>query len=205
MANSSAIMARKMSSSHETPQQSESKSKLSFGPLRLLAWVLGGVSVFNLVDEFSPLKLLGKLEQWMDAYSSFVNDITTFLFGWMEFRWMEINENEVHILVIALIIASAFARGAPIDDLFYKFGAAIVYVAIAPFLLLFLPALLLPSWGGLVGAIIGAVLLVGLYIIMISDEDPEIPTYGRWLKEIVGVCVAFLLLVVLNYTVFQWI
>ena len=88
----------------------ERKINWHLNPLSLLGWVLGGLSLLNLIEELSPLKVLGKLKTWLDAYTSIVNDVGTFLFGWIDFGWIAIDQLEVHVLVIATILVSAYVR-----------------------------------------------------------------------------------------------
>ena len=58
-----------MDDSGETKDQSVPRIGPSLGPLRLVGWILGGLSLFNLIEAFSPLQFLGTLGKWMDAYT----------------------------------------------------------------------------------------------------------------------------------------
>jgi hypothetical protein len=76
----------------------------------VMGWILGGLSLLNLVEDLTPLKLLGKLKKWMEAYTQFVETIGNFLFGWIDLWWMSISVQEMHALIIGQVILSAYYR-----------------------------------------------------------------------------------------------
>ena len=197
----------------DSPVTGEEKPERKVGrrlsPLSLLGWVMGGLSLLNLIEELSPLKVLGKLKTWLNAYTSIVNDVGTFLFGRIDFGWIAIDELEVHVLVIATILVGAYARAdireerskgtSLIDAIGTVFSVATIFMA-----LVFLPALLFPSWAGLLGAaIVAGLLFVGLLLGRQKEEVNVMPPARSFLRELIGVVAVFLILVALNYTVFR--
>ena len=65
----------------------------------------------------------------------------------------------------------------------------------------FIPALILPSWGGLLGAVVGLLFTLVIYFLP-DDHDRGYAKGSVIFKELIGVGVVFLFLIVLNYTVF---
>ena len=170
---------------------------------------LGGLSLLNLIEELSPLKVLGKLKIWLDAYTSIVNDVGTFLFGWIDFRWIAIDELEVHVLIIATILVSAYARADMREELskgkglFDEIGAVLGGAGFFMSLVV-LPALLLPFWFGLVGtAIMASFVFLPLLFHQDNGEGSAFPPTRIFLRELIGVFAVFLILVALNYTLFR--
>ena len=149
------------------------------------------------------MAVLGKLKIWLDAYSVFVHQATQFLFGWLHLAWIGISSDEMHVLVLAAILCSAFARAE------YAFNATkgipdalfnAVFLALASFAIIFLPALLLPGILGVYGALI-ALVVVAFFLLVVPGTNAAHPS-TVW-KEIVGVVAVFLVLVVLNYSIFR--
>ena len=187
----------------------ERKAVSRLSPFSLLGWVLGGLSLLNLIEELSPLKILGKLKTWLDAYTSIVDDAGTFLFGWIDFKWIAIDQLEVHVLVIATIVASAYVRAEfselrsqgndPFDAIGGVLGGVIVIMW-----MIFLPTLLLPFWFALVGAaIMASFLFLPLLFHQDEREGSAFQLARSFLRELVGVVAVCLILVALNYTVFR--
>ncbi len=184
------------------------KHKNSYNISSLIGWLLGGLSLLNLIEDLTPLKLLGKLRKWMEAYSLAIDRIGDFLFGWIKYEWIGINTIETHALVIiSVVVAASFRAEYKINKeqgekfiyaLLLSLGpAATVYLLFA-----FIPALLLPNWFGIAGAIIGF-LIICLELFESDKKDREIASRAIIIRELRGVAIVFMLLVVLNYSVFE--
>jgi len=78
----------------------------------VFTWFTGALSLLQLIDELTPVKLLGLFEVWVAAYSSLVHRISSFFFGWMRWQWFRIDETEAHVLVLACLLGAAIARGS---------------------------------------------------------------------------------------------
>ncbi|MFN9546788.1 MAG: hypothetical protein ACK6AD_06920 [Cyanobacteriota bacterium] len=181
--------------------------KRKYDIFSLLGWISGGLSLLNLIEDLTPLKLFGKLEKWVQAYSLFIEKISDFLFGWINLQWINISPLEAHLLVITFVVVGAYFRvefkaqrghGESIaSDLFISLGPVMTDF----FLLALLPALLLPTWFGIAGATIGFVYICWYYL---WPDSMGYCAYSRALyKELVGALIVLMLLVILNYTVFR--
>jgi hypothetical protein len=136
--------------------------KRKYDILSLLGWISGGLSLLNLIEDLTPLKLFRKLEKWVHAYSLFIEKISDFLFGWINLQWINISHLEAHLLVITFVVLGAYFRAdykaergigeSMASSLFVSPGPAMTL-----FLFALLPALLLPTWFGIAGATIGCV------------------------------------------------
>ena len=164
-----------------------------------------------MIEDLSPLKVLGDLKTWLDAYTSIVNEVGTFLFGWIDFKWIAIDQLEVHVLVIATILFSAYARAdmreerskgmGLIEAIFGTFPVATIYMA-----MVVLPALLLPSWFGILGAAIVAGFFFSFFLFGHNEKDEySVPPARSFLRELGGVVAVCLILVAFtsNYTLFR--
>ena len=114
------------------------KNKWRYSSFRILGWIFGGLSLLNLIEELSPLKLLGKIETWVNAYSELVSKINQVLFGWVDWKWISISDTDSHFLVLALILCSAMFKGGFIvlrrqsntiaESVWFSFLGATIYV-----------------------------------------------------------------------------
>jgi hypothetical protein len=173
----------------------------------VMGWILGGLSLLNLVEDLTPLKLLGKLKKWMEAYTQFVETIGNFLFGWIDLWWMSISVQEMHALIIGQVILSAYYRAEVktekergetlIDAVGVSFITCFFW-----FLLLIVPALFLPSWIGLLGTT-AALAFICLAFFSPDEERQVVASRKLIVGELAGVITVFTLLVVLNYTLFS--
>jgi hypothetical protein len=183
-------------------------------PLRIMGWVLGGLSLLSLIEDLSPLELYGKLKLWLSAYTQFIGLISEGLFGWLEFRWISITFPESHVLVITSLFAAAFARaqGATVSKANAEHSWGQGAVEGGMFFAVFfswslIPALIFPGWGGVVGATIGA-LIVAISVLFGTDElgQRSLGVYARSAdvrRELVGVIGVFALLIALNFLYFD--
>lgn len=177
-------------------------------PIRLMGWLLGGLSLLNLIEELSPVKLYGSLSKWIEAYSHFMNLINSTLFGWIDIAWISISSSESHVLVISSILSITYARAN------MKFecdnngdGTFLLGVSVFSFCfgLSFIPALILPSWLGLIGSVLGLFLfLLSCYVFDGDDvKNRKLPSPASARQELLGVGAVFLILIILNYTYFR--
>lgn len=59
-------------------------------PLRILGWILGGLSVANLLRDFKWVEIKGLLGEWVQAYEDVILTISDFLFGWISVPWKQV-------------------------------------------------------------------------------------------------------------------
>ena len=172
-------------------------------PIRALGWLLGGLSILNLADDLSRVSLYGKLKVWVDAYAQMIETVGPYVFGWMRFGWAAISPRELHVLVLAGICCSAYARaesqfqrtrGQTHPWLTGMMTGALYFGAVL------LAALLLPSWGGLVGA--SVVLLAASFIFFFVDGTKS-ASGANARRELAGAVIVFLVLLAVNYSVFR--
>lgn len=165
-----------------------------------LGWIMGGLSFLNLIRDLAPIKLYGLLAEWVGAYALLVKRLTDFLFGWIDWHWMNVTEAEGHVFILAIILASAGLR-AELGLRKHKLSALRTSTpAVALFLsLVILPMIVIP---GPVGVVAGALILGILSYLIIGGRGQSLRAVQAVRREILGVVAIFALIVVVNYTVF---
>ncbi len=88
----------------------KSKKENTLNIFSIFGWIMGGLSLLELIEDLTPLMILGKLKKWLDAYSLLVDQVGNFLFGWIEIKWISISPLENHALVLAFILSAAYFR-----------------------------------------------------------------------------------------------
>jgi len=179
--------------------------------LRAFGWLIGALSLLNLIDDLSPVILYGRLDRWVKAYSEFVSDVSDFLFGWIDLWWISISETESHLIIIGMIFLMTCIRVGlkpetkNMSDSPYIEIAVLVIVYFSSFVL---PALILPGWGGSVGVVLFGYIIISMFFIKapkLENEDAELvlqpPAVYR--QELIGVLAVFMIAIVLNYTFFK--
>jgi hypothetical protein len=179
-------------------------------PSHIFAWVTGGLSLLHLIRDLSPVELFGLVKEWGDAYALLVRHTATLLFAWVNWRWMQVSENETHVLVLAVLLGAAFARATrkALRDSGYPFrpleAPAIstltaLFLCVAPQLLL---AALLPDpygvWVGgplFAGTLFSLTTLRGEGIVNVAWPDIR--------RELSGVGGFAVIMLLLNYAVFR--
>ncbi|WP_203699010.1 hypothetical protein [Catellatospora coxensis] len=81
------------------------------GSFQILASLAGGVSLLNLIKDIDLISLNGTLGQWLMAYHELVVRATNFLFGWIPVKWIGIDAEEVHGLIVLSIVLAAIDNG----------------------------------------------------------------------------------------------
>lgn len=183
------------------------KKKKSYDSFSFMGWVLGGLSLLNLIEDLSPITLFGKLAKWVDAYNLLAQRVIEFLFGWIDYKWINISNLESHVLVLMFVILSARVR---VDYQFErKKGKPIIFVSLVVGFLAFLhflhallPALLFPSWYGFLGALAG-MCFTSYAVLTDNIERDKTPSAVAVRNEIKGSIIFFILLIVVNYTIFK--
>ncbi len=56
------------------------------------------------------MQLQRRLQEWVRAYSALVGKLSDALFGWIDWRWLSVDREEAHVLVLCAIIGSAVGR-----------------------------------------------------------------------------------------------
>lgn len=192
---------------NSNPSSSLQIENKSYDAFSFMGWVLGGLSLINLIEDLTPVKLLGKLEKWIDAYNLLTQKVISVLFGWIDFKWIKIDNIESHILILMFVILSAKIRSEFRYE--YKKGKSISYIILGGvflgfmhFLHALLPALLLPGWFGFFGAVVGMILT--FYAVATDHVHRKKTASGQIVRnDMKGSIVVFVLLIVLNYTIFK--
>lgn len=200
----------KLSHSPQTPPSSDHGCPPQTSSFNVLGWILGAMSLLNLVQDIGVISVFGKLKAWMSAYSLFVNNAGSLLFGWINYYWFSVTVSEHHALVISWIFAAAVARAeyrvayyqcrdvCPWIRLTAKATVLLLIWGVGPLLLV----IILPDF---LGVIICA--LIYLYFAMATmvrvADDIQRASGQSIRRELVGVVGVFLVLVALNYSVFR--
>lgn len=176
-----------------------------FNLLNLFTRLMAALSLLNLINEFSPIEILGTLKVWLNAYVAFVDVVGLFLFGWIGIEWINVSNGESHMLVIISVLVLSFHRAqvrfetdrgesrfsATISSLFISWLWLLSYV----FMALFLPDTL-SFWA--MG--VGLFCLCHFYFRQ-ADRWDGLPDRKIIFKELTGVAGSLAVLVLLNYTV----
>ena len=187
----------------------EKKEPTTSRLLKPLGWILGGLSVMQLLKDLTPLEIYGLLNEWMLAYAGFVATVSDFLFGWIDWRWMNISAIDAHILVLAIVFTSALARasteaqvrnGMTVLDAMTGAWRAAAVIVLLPVLLL---CALIPSPYDAYVAGVGLAFLAFMFGFAFKEQDVAVPASSVVRRELVGVGAVVLLLVVVNYTFFR--
>jgi hypothetical protein len=62
------------------------------------------------MQDLAKLQVYGKLKTWLDAWSAFVHQVGSALFGWIDLGWIRVPAEEHHVLVIAALLTLAAGR-----------------------------------------------------------------------------------------------
>jgi hypothetical protein len=168
----------------------------------IIGWVMGGLSFLDLIRDLTPLKLYGLVEEWVGAYGLLVKQVTEFLFGWIDWRWMRVTEAEGHWIVLGAILWSAFMRGmARADSGLAMSNLEIVLKTIA-FVLIWAvgPAVLIPQ-GYFGPEVIVMVLGIGVATIIVNSKRTAVDR--QILQELAGIAAVIAVTVLINYTIFS--
>ena len=192
-----------------TEIQINPKRKVSLGVI--IKALLGGLSSFKVIEDLNITKLYGILDKWIVAYNNLIEPIGKFLFGWLKFRWIEVSPFEYHILVIAIILISAYARAElkyqkqhfpnqSAEPAFLVFSVSLVYL-----LMIFLPIALLPSYWGWIGGVLAILILLFAYMVLPAGDERSYVGRNEIVKQLKWVLLVTVILMALNYTLFRYI
>ncbi|ELE2163711.1 hypothetical protein KW534_08110 [Vibrio fluvialis] len=162
------------------------KSRLSV--LNVLLWLGAANSFLSLLSDITPIKLYGLVDDWIQAYSSFISLVTTELFEWVNWQWFEVTHNEVNIMVFASLLAIMVSRAAINKHIELGgkwFLASVVHGAVS-FLVLVLPiviaSILLPESISIIASGLYTVFHMWHFLFRIPDGD-KIASSSRIRKE----------------------
>lgn len=189
-------------SSEQTTEPAPKVQANGLGPSRIFGWVLGALSVLNLVEDLNLARIAGFVEQWLAAYAAMVRAITGFVFGWISFGWVSLSEPEAHVLLVASVFAAAFARAYARPQIVTRLDAFVLpalYSSLMVLILVLLPALLLPGSAGLNGAGIGLALILSVSFLTSRAHGERIPPARAVWSELVGVAGVAAILIAASY------
>lgn len=174
---------------------------------KFFGWFSAALSLLNLINELSPFEILGKLNKWLSAYVVFVEAISSFLFGWINIDWINVSSRENHLLVIAFVLIMSFHRAQvrfETDKGEPRFSARVSSLFISSLWLLgcVLLALFLSGNSSLWALGLGMLLLCRFYFSS-TDRMDGLPDRKVIFKELTGVVTSLMVLILLNYTVFN--
>lgn len=92
------------------PQPEQPKKKRSWSPWAILGRAMAAMGLLGFAREICEFDLYGRLADWHEAYSNFVNGVGDFLFGWIDLWWVGVSRLEHHAIVLSTLIASASLR-----------------------------------------------------------------------------------------------
>jgi hypothetical protein len=165
--------------------------------LRPLSWLFAAIGLLNLAKDLSYVEISQKLAAWSDAYQLFVSTVASVGFGWLKIFSLSISTPEMHVLIVATILATATARAGYIESRNMnepqENGPIFYFLAT-----LFFPGMILLLFDNLAATFsaLGVTILLGLGIVVTGGFDPDSKIVRT---ELVGVFATFICLVVLNY------
>ena len=98
------------------PSESKTALRPRFGAASVISWILGALSLLNLIKDLTPLRLYGLLAEWVKAYSLFAETISLYVFGWLKNLGYELTEREAHVLIVCTILVAAVVRASGRND-----------------------------------------------------------------------------------------
>ncbi|HEY0084309.1 MAG TPA: hypothetical protein VGB65_00215 [Allosphingosinicella sp.] len=174
--------------------------------LRGFGWLFGGLSLIKLIEDLDLIKLYGALQDWTSAYGMFVAKVGDFLFGWIDWRWLKIEDIEYHVIVLATLLGGAVGR-ATYSTLLRRssstpgadaFGIAVAFVIISIFIVVVLPA----TWSLWLG--IGFLSLGSGGMITKDNKNSQPDVDPRDLaREVVVVAAIFIAVLLVNYLIMK--
>lgn len=200
---------------NQPEEQTQAVRNLEFlKPSSLLGYVLGGVSLLNLVKEFKLIKLYGLVKDWTDAFSSFILSVRDFLFGWIKISWLQITNFESYLLVILFLLVSSYLRALQTGhltnsetygkdlkhnriDVIVGIFATVLLFYFAIFMLFALLALIIPE---LITIIFFTLIIISTSIWLIfpgKKDNLKAVLLAR--SNLLGSIIIFLILVAVNY------
>ena len=78
--------------------------------MRILSSIFAALSIMSLLRDFTLVKLHGLVADWLDAYDHLVSSISSALFGWIDWKWMKVDDAEAHGIILASVIYSSILR-----------------------------------------------------------------------------------------------
>lgn len=137
----------------------------------------------------------------MQAYSGFISVVRKFAFGWVNFRWMNINTAEANVLVVSAVFIAAYGRAearnmiANGEDGPYRTS----FILCAGYLLFVLiPAVLLPDPFGFYGALTVLFLILIIYFLP-DDRDRKYARRSVIAAELAGSFGLLVMALIANY------
>jgi hypothetical protein len=79
--------------------------------LQPIASLLAAITLLNLIILETPLQLAGMLKVWLATYNTELNQRLDFLFGWIDFHWLNISHTEGNVIILSLLLGVLQARG----------------------------------------------------------------------------------------------
>jgi hypothetical protein len=65
---------------------------------------MGAISVINLSTDAGFVQLQSDIFLWLESYRSFVIRVGNFLFGWIEYEWLNVSTTEIHALALSIVV-----------------------------------------------------------------------------------------------------
>lgn len=186
------------------------------GIFAVINWILGGLSLLNLIRELSPIKLYGLVAEWTNAYNMVFGKLVRVLFGWAQWEWMTVSPIEGHVIILLVLLLGTLFRmiiavrraSHKIDgvnsfqSLGLSFGASLTL-----FFVLFVGgavALTLPEPLGLIALIAACCLLLAFIVkgFLMNPKEDALWT-RRFRVEFIGMFVVVGGVVLANYLFFK--
>lgn len=182
--------------------------------LRLLGWLIGALSVVNLIEDLSFVKLTGRLSSWLDAYANLVDSLSQFAFGWLEhlaFDWLPgvsfgVTSNESHFVVLAALLSIAEIKAIHKNP--FRYPRVSSASRVFGLLFMFAGAVFLMAWPAILAQEPYSIWMQSFYLsfwILASfllDRSPYVtdgPTRRDKWHELVGVLAIAMMIIAVNY------
>jgi len=170
-------------------------------PVRLVGQLLAATGVIALAEDLSLVELRGAVETWLGMYSDAVDRLRGFLFGWIDFWILDLDQGEGYLLAAVIILLAPVAR-ANGRFLHAHNGDALAARAFGILLVGFYGVLVaavllvIPSWFSL--AVIGAVMGV-LFLALFFGPATESSLGGRAVRaELRPTLAAVVVILIIN-------
>jgi hypothetical protein len=164
----------------------------SYSMARVLAWLVGGLSLVSLVQLSISLRLHASVQLLIDSYRVIVAELFGLLTGWIGLAWFNVSELERHFIIIVVICQSALLarRGGLAGSTLYAWLGIALLAVLDTIVFGIMPD------GFILTPVFTAVVMLFLPIYLERTGEWRLEGYSA---NLVGITMFFLIITSINY------